>query len=158
MSAAPSSPVLTNEEAREYCRCPEKMWPRFTQQFKLKPLPISGAYLVEELEQAIRMQRFVRDLLPDQAPKPDLTVNGYVYFVQMGDDGPIKIGFATDVQARITTLQTSSPHELVLRKVVPGTVAKEREFHQRFAQTRLKGEWFKPSSALSEVIGQEKGG
>ena len=35
-----------------------------------------------------------------------------VYFIQAGEDGPIKIGYAANVQRRIAALRTACPTEL----------------------------------------------
>ena len=67
-----------------------------------------------------------------------------VYFVQMGVGGPIKIGKALNVQRRIGVLQVGFPIPLTLLAVCDGGVAREREYHARFAAARLRGEWFDP--------------
>lgn len=67
-----------------------------------------------------------------------------LYLMQMGDDGPVKIGVANDVEARRRTLQTAAPHPLHIRVVLNGRGHREREMHQRFAYFRMSGEWFEP--------------
>ena len=74
-----------------------------------------------------------------------------VYFIQAGDGGPIKIGRAVDVIRRLHGLQAASWEELRLLSAT-GAVT-EREMHQRFASLRIRGEWFKPSVELLELIG-----
>ena len=76
----------------------------------------------------------------------------FVYFIQSAD-GPIKIGSASDVNARLGSLQTGSPEKLTLLGAIEGGEARERELHQQFAATRLRGEWFAPSAALLRLIG-----
>lgn len=66
----------------------------------------------------------------------------FVYFVQAGDDGPVKIGLAKEPLRRVSSLQTGSPVPLRLRHVVPGDHALERALHRRFAEARVAGEWF----------------
>lgn len=66
----------------------------------------------------------------------------FVYFVQAGDHGPVKIGKAKDPEKRIATLQTGSHVELKLRDVVPGDSTVETMMHHRFAAARIRGEWF----------------
>ena len=65
-----------------------------------------------------------------------------IYFIQAGDDGPVKIGFATDVRARIKVIQTNSPEKLSLIRQIDGDVPVERWFHKQFNDRRLNGEWF----------------
>lgn len=66
----------------------------------------------------------------------------FVYFVQLGDDGPIKIGRAGEPRKRLSALQVGNPTELVLRDVVPGDLVLEKALHQRFEPARIRGEWF----------------
>lgn len=78
---------------------------------------------------------------------------GLVYFVQAGDDGPIKIGTVKrDINGRIASLQTGSSERLHLRRAVLGDVYEEKRLHERFAASRLHGEWFMLSDELSEFI------
>lgn len=65
----------------------------------------------------------------------------YVYFVA-SDSGPIKIGLASNVEARIKSLQTAHPFKLTLLATSEGGQAQERDYHTRFAAHRLHGEWF----------------
>jgi excisionase family DNA binding protein len=71
-----------------------------------------------------------------------------VYFIQGAAGGPIKIGVAHTPEQRLRELQVGHPTALVIRKVMPGGVAYERELHTRFARARLCGEWFRPTDEL----------
>jgi hypothetical protein len=73
------------------------------------------------------------------------------YFVQVGTDGPIKIGQTIDVQKRLSMLQTGNHEEMRLLLVLPDRSA-ERELHRRFTSCRLRGEWFKPAPELLSFI------
>ena len=66
----------------------------------------------------------------------------YVYFIQSGSSGPVKIGLSADPERRTRQLQTGNPHTLELRHVIPGNVGIERQLHVRFAPARIRGEWF----------------
>jgi hypothetical protein len=80
---------------------------------------------------------------------------GYVYFIQSGKDGPIKIGFSSNAATlmhRIESLQTANPYPLEYRAVVEGTMADEFGLHERFESPRLCGEWFDPSPELLGLI------
>jgi hypothetical protein len=73
------------------------------------------------------------------------------YFIG-GDHGPIKIGESVDPVKRLETFQTAHPYPLKLLATVRGGRAKEREYHQRFADHRLNGEWFeRHSDVLAEI-------
>ncbi len=69
-------------------------------------------------------------------------VDQFVYFVQQGDRGPVKIGIAKDPLDRMGALQTGNPTELHLRQVVPGQRELEARLHYRFREARIRGEWF----------------
>ncbi len=72
----------------------------------------------------------------------------FVYFLQVGDKGPIKIGFSTCIEKRIKILQTASTQKLKLLCAVEGDRSIERMFHHRFRKTRILGEWFSPHAVL----------
>jgi hypothetical protein len=76
----------------------------------------------------------------------------WVYFLQAGARGAIKIGTSTNLQSRIDTLQTAHPEPLRLLATVPGGVAIERVFHAAFAAHRKQGEWFEPAPELLRAI------
>lgn len=71
-----------------------------------------------------------------------------LYFIGMGNDGPIKIGIAADVSKRLRKLQGGSPIELSILAICAGGPAIEKSLHQRFSQFRMKGEWFERSPEL----------
>lgn len=76
-----------------------------------------------------------------------------VYFIRADGPGLIKIGVAGSVQHRLSTLQTASPVPLTLIAVIPGVGQPvESELHERFAEDRVRGEWFEPSAKLLSYI------
>lgn len=78
----------------------------------------------------------------------------FVYFIQRGEGGPIKIGAASNPAARLSTLQTGSPEPLRLLAATPGSLDDEAALHERFASARLSGEWFEPTADLIALIEQ----
>lgn len=77
-----------------------------------------------------------------------------IYFVQTADNQYVKIGYATDVQKRLGSLQTGSPQPLKLIGTQPGDQPVERKLHERFHHLRRQGEWFETAPALVEYIAQ----
>lgn len=75
-----------------------------------------------------------------------------IYFIQSENGGPIKIGRADDLAKRVVGLQTGRPDKLIVLAAVPGTVADERDLHDRCATIRETGEWFMPTKALIAFI------
>lgn len=93
------------------------------------------------------MEARPRDNPPN--PQPSRPV---VYFIQLGEGGPIKIGFTTNLDKRIKALQTASPDNLILLAAVEGSERTERGLHARFGEHRQRGEWFAPAPEILEYI------
>lgn len=90
-----------------------------------------------------------------KAPKPTAPpplAPSWVYFVQAGEGGPIKIGFSSDVGSRIAALQSGHGEPLRLLAMVPGSRPEEKALHGRFAPARVRGEWFRPTAELLDHI------
>lgn len=75
-----------------------------------------------------------------------------VYFIQCGDEGPIKIGKSTNVESRLQSLQGASPYKLNLLAWFLGVSADETRLHELFAKHRMRGEWFEPSEDIYRYI------
>lgn len=74
-----------------------------------------------------------------------------VYFIG-SEAGPIKIGMAQNVEARLISIQASSPVLLHLLATTGGGIKQERIYHRQFAAHRLHGEWFEPHpDILAEI-------
>lgn len=83
-------------------------------------------------------------------PTPKRT-SDFIYFVQ-AETGQIKIGLALDVGRRLAQIRTISPVPITLLATAEGGRAKEHQYHQRFAEHRMHGEWFHPHpDILSEI-------
>lgn len=79
--------------------------------------------------------------------------NSYVYFAkECVKNGAIKIGVSTNPHTRVRSLDIGSPNGVVIIAVIPGEIQTEREMHNKFAQYRIKGEWFSPSDELLDFI------
>lgn len=76
----------------------------------------------------------------------------FVYFIS-DEDGYIKIGKASNVEARFNQLQTASRQELTVLAVKRGGHVLEGELHERFNHLRVRGEWFYFTSEIADFIG-----
>jgi hypothetical protein len=78
-----------------------------------------------------------------------------VYFFQAGEGGPIKIGVtAGSVTRRRDNLQIGAAEEIRSLGSYSGDRAAEAALHQRFAASRVRGEWFKPTDELLGLIAE----
>jgi hypothetical protein len=77
-----------------------------------------------------------------------------VYFIQVGEDGPIKIGRAKGSPlTRLDALQVGIPFDLRLVAIIPHVSHHlELDLHRRFDHLRIRGEWFKPEPELLDYI------
>lgn len=78
----------------------------------------------------------------------------YVYFI--ADGALVKIGTSMNPYKRLKQLQTGASTKLRMVAVVPGGVARERRFHERFKGRRVRGEWFQlTEDALKNITVME---
>jgi DNA-binding XRE family transcriptional regulator len=77
----------------------------------------------------------------------------YVYFVQGGTTGLIKIGSAKDPQRRMANMQSGCAERLDLLGMIPedGRMSEGR-LQAELSSTRVRGEWFTMSDRLREII------
>jgi hypothetical protein len=94
----------------------------------------------------------IRDMLARLAGgRPSPTAPG-VYLIRCSATGLIKIGYATNVRARLSGLQTGSAAKLELLCTVDPVLFPEKALHQRFREDRAHGEWFRPSRRLRAFL------
>lgn len=100
-----------------------------------------------------------KNRIKDAEARAAVSNQAQVYFVEMGEGGPIKIGKAVNVQKRVCQLQVGLPLPLRLLAVCDGGRAKEREYHARFASACIRGEWFeRVPDLLAEISALEQNG
>jgi hypothetical protein len=75
-----------------------------------------------------------------------------VYAIQSVNLKTVKIGFSTDVNQRLDSLQGGSPDELKVIGCWLGDVTDEKKIHSRFADCRLHREWFRPTDELLSLV------
>lgn len=79
-----------------------------------------------------------------------------IYFLQVGTDGPIKIGCTKlDVRNRVRALQAGSPHILRWIGTFLGTRDDEKLAHQLLKNSSVRGEWFYPTAEVLAFIAQK---
>lgn len=93
--------------------------------------------------------------LPPAKVKPIRPKGGFVYFMQLGGKGPVKIGYATSIKDRFSSHRVSNHTSPVLLAAMRGTIKSERQLHLRFKSLLLPGrrEWFHMRGDLKAFIG-----
>lgn len=87
---------------------------------------------------------------PPRPAQPVVRWDRWVYFVQEGDCGPIKIGTSAQVAPRVRDLQVAQPRLLHTRAATK--LYEECELHRFYKRERIRGEWFRPSPRLLAFI------
>ena len=79
-----------------------------------------------------------------------------IYFAQLGDGGPIKIGYVggpNELRLRIPTLEHKYRVTVNLLRTAEGDKRTERALHRRFDDLALGGELFTPAADLCALTG-----
>jgi T5orf172 domain len=73
-----------------------------------------------------------------------------VYFIQHGEDGPIKIGVTTEFKDRFASIRSVNLFVRVLG-IMPGGREEEQQLHKQFEKHRIEGEWFRPVDEIVQL-------
>ena len=60
-----------------------------------------------------------------------------LYFLQAGNNGPIKIGITKNLEKRIRQLEKEAPYEIKVQALYPGSRGFEKIVHSKFCKFRL---------------------
>ena len=102
----------------------------------------------EELE-----QRLAAGTVPVGATRKRPSRQSYVYFVQSGQKGPIKVGYTTqEPRDRLYAMQTGNPERLNMLAAIPGGPELESAMHVAFAGYHIEGEWFRYEGDVKRVV------
>lgn len=71
-----------------------------------------------------------------------------IYFITARAIGRVKIGFSEEPRSRFVKMRTDSPVPLELERICEGSQADEAALHERFAEYREMGEWFRLAPAI----------
>ena len=84
----------------------------------------------------------------------------YMYFIQVENSGPIKIGIAKDVKKRMAGLQTGCPYKLNLLYATKCCKEDETNLHgclrENFPEFVIRGEWYMPTDPIFNTINDLK--
>lgn len=94
-----------------------------------------------------------RRALAQRHSASDNRARGFIYFIQSGVDGPVKVGYsAARPEKRLAELQTGNPETLRLLGYVGGSEHLERHLHRVLHLWRRRGEWFAPGRDLAFMV------
>jgi hypothetical protein len=79
---------------------------------------------------------------------------GYIYAVQVGTSGPIKIGFTTQPRERVASIQDFCPWPLRTLFIAPGNILNEAWVHSQCGAARMKAESFKATPAVRTLLAE----
>ncbi len=83
-----------------------------------------------------------------------------IYFIQAGENKPIKIGWTENIAGRYDHLQTAHYEELKIRKLFEGDKELESKIHYAARKHRIRNEWYRAevlgSNEVYKIIKNEK--
>ena len=82
----------------------------------------------------------------------EVPITGWIYFIEFQPGGPVKIGYASNMDKRLAGLQVSCPYELNVLHAAPGGRECEKAIHLYLDKFAARGEWFWPVFELSKTI------
>lgn len=77
---------------------------------------------------------------------------GWLYFIQQGDDGPIKIGHARSPRRRLGELQPGSSDDLHIVAACEDGAGLESEVHAALRDHWIRGEWYDADAVLTFLV------
>jgi len=83
----------------------------------------------------------------------------YLYFIESGNGGPVKIGCAKDVQHRLCYLQIGNPNKLYLLAQFPIEHGlSELKVHHLLRSRWIRGEWYEAGPVKDLLTRQRRSG
>ena len=83
-----------------------------------------------------------------------------IYFIQAGENKPIKIGWTDSIERRIGKLQAANYEKLKILHLFEGDRESEKIFHKFAKDYRIRGEWFNSNvlkdSKIANIVKSKK--
>jgi len=81
-------------------------------------------------------------------------ITGYIYCITFGNhkEGPVKIGYATNIDMRLADLQIGNPYKLYVLAAAPGNIECEKFAHNLLFEHRARAEWFCPTLTVEKFV------
>jgi hypothetical protein len=93
--------------------------------------------------------------LPDDHDSDSFEKNkfGYIYFIGVSLDSPVKIGFSLNPWARLKEVSTGNHEKLEVLLTFKASKKFESELHNAFSEFNIKNEWFQlPEDIISVFV------
>jgi hypothetical protein len=78
-----------------------------------------------------------------------------IYFVTDGTQKYIKIGYTNNLKSRLSGLETSNPHGIILLGVMNGGREEEKQLHRYFKPHHHMKEWFIYNNEIKDFINSD---
>jgi DNA-binding XRE family transcriptional regulator len=79
--------------------------------------------------------------------------DSYIYFIQVENGGPIKIGITgNDPRHRMVKIQSDCPWPVILLGAIKGSLEQEAALHCQLDEFNIQGEWFAPAEAVLAAV------
>lgn len=75
-----------------------------------------------------------------------------VYFATCREVNAVKIGSSFDPWGRLPEIQTGCPLPITIEAILPGGMEEEFQYHNRFEDAHLRGEWFTITEMIESII------
>jgi len=85
-------------------------------------------------------------------------LDAVIYAVQVGEDGPIKIGWCECIQKRLAALQRANPAPLRVVVTILARRIVEKHLQAFLRDHHLRGEWFHPAPEVLDALSHLKDG
>jgi hypothetical protein len=79
-----------------------------------------------------------------------------VYFATIREQNLVKIGCSFEPESRLKELQVGCPFTVHIEATLPGHIQEEKALHRRFADDRVRGEWFTITPMIEAVMEQAR--
>lgn len=112
---------------------------------------------VQEVRDTIERQRELDQLRLQELyeKRPEVKngqTTGKVYFIVPNGRDVVRICYSSRIEQRLANMQASNPDKLSIALEVDGTEALQTALNQRFADSRIRGEWYRLSLPIQQYI------
>jgi hypothetical protein len=79
-----------------------------------------------------------------------------VYFMRMGNGGPFKIGYTSNLKKRVVAISQGLPDHVTVEATIDGGREVELRIHRALSESRRRLEWFNPTDEVLALVSVAK--